>query len=68
VIKNFIFIRGGIDMKKWEEVFKDIQELSNGERIKLLDKLFDTYFDSRPSKEILEKEKFIEMWGEDSER
>jgi hypothetical protein len=40
-------------MKKWEDVFKDMQELDNGERIKLLDKLYDVYFDNRPSEEVM---------------
>lgn len=46
-----------------DEIMKAIEEMENGERIKLLNKLFDNYFDSRPSKEQLNKEKEEIFWG-----
>ncbi len=39
-----------------DEVMKAIQEMDNGERIKLLNLLFDNYFDSRPPKDQILKE------------
>jgi hypothetical protein len=50
-----------------DEIMKAIEEMDNGERIKLLNKLFDNYFDSRPSKEQIIKEKEEIFWGTDDE-
>nr|WP_186324766.1 hypothetical protein [Paenibacillus bovis] len=38
-----------------DEIMKAIKEMENGERIKLLNQLFDSYFDSRPPKERKKK-------------
>ncbi len=48
-----------------DEIIEAIEEMDNSERIKLLNKLFDNYFDSRPSKEQIVKEKEKMFWGED---
>ncbi|WP_171038192.1 hypothetical protein [Aquibacillus sediminis] len=50
-----------------EEIMKAIEEMDNGERIKLLNKLFDHYFDSRPPKEQILKEKEEMFWGKEDE-
>ncbi|MDC3413893.1 hypothetical protein [Terrihalobacillus insolitus] len=50
-----------------DEVMKAIEEMDNGERIKLLNKLFDTYFDSRPPKEQIIKEKEEMFWGKEDD-
>lgn len=50
-----------------EEIMKVIEEMDNGERIKLLNTLFDHYFDSRPSKEQIIREKEEMFWGEDDD-
>jgi len=50
-----------------DEIIKAIEEMDNGERIKLLNTLFDKYFDSRPSKEQIIKEKEEMFWGTDNE-
>ncbi|MFD2618745.1 hypothetical protein ACFSTF_15760 [Terrilactibacillus laevilacticus] len=36
---------------------KAIEEMDNSERIKMLNKLFDNYFDNRPPKNQIIKEK-----------
>ncbi|MFJ8528377.1 hypothetical protein [Bacillus sp. NPDC094106] len=55
-------------MKKTaDEIMKSIEEMNNSERIKLLGSLFDKYFDNRPPKEELEKEKEKMLWGENDE-
>lgn len=51
--------------KTHEQVWEYIQSLSNEERIKLLEKLYRKYFDSRPPREVIEREKIRDMWGED---
>jgi hypothetical protein len=50
-----------------DEIMKAIEEMDNGERIKLLNKLFDNYFDSRPSQEQIIKEKEEMFWGKENE-
>lgn len=50
-----------------DEIMKAIEEMDNGERIKLLNKLFDIYFDSRPPKEQIIKEKEEIFWGKEDE-
>ncbi|UFU00253.1 hypothetical protein KO561_04680 [Radiobacillus kanasensis] len=50
-----------------EEMLKAIEDMENGERIKLLNKLFDDYFDSRPPKEQILKEKEEMFWGKEDE-
>lgn len=50
-----------------EEIMKAIEEMDNGERIKLLNLLFDNYFDSRPSREQIIKEKEEIFWGNEDE-
>lgn len=40
-----------------EEILKAIIEMDNSERIKLLNKLYDRYFDNRPPREQIIKEK-----------
>lgn len=47
-----------------EDIINEIENMENEERIKTLDKLFHKYFDSRPPKYEIEKEKIKEMWGE----
>ncbi|GAA0337448.1 hypothetical protein GCM10008967_29630 [Bacillus carboniphilus] len=50
-----------------EEILKAIEEMDNSERIRLLNELFDKYFDSRPPKEQIIKEKEEIFWGTDDE-
>lgn len=50
-----------------EEIMKTIKELSNAERIKLLEMLFDEYFDNRPPVEAIIREKNRSFWGDDDE-
>jgi hypothetical protein len=50
-----------------DEIMKAIEEMDNGERIKLFNKLFDNYFDSRPPKEQIIKEKEEMFWGKEDE-
>ncbi|MCC3359111.1 hypothetical protein [Bacillus sp. REN16] len=50
-----------------KEIMKAIEEMENGERIKLLNMLFDNYFDSRPPKEQIIKEKEEIFWGKEDE-
>ncbi|MBB2483003.1 MULTISPECIES: hypothetical protein [Heyndrickxia] len=50
-----------------DEIMKAIKEMDNGERIKLLNMLFDNYFDSRPPKEQIIKEKEEMFWGKEDE-
>lgn len=50
-----------------DEVMKAIQEMENGERIKLLNTLFDNYFDSRPPNDQIIKEKEEIFWGQEDE-
>jgi hypothetical protein len=50
-----------------DEIMNAIEKMDNGKRIKLLNKLFDNYFDSRPSKEQIIKEKEEIFWGKDDE-
>lgn len=47
-------IRGEYNMQTHEDVLKAIENLSNGERIKLLEQLFYKYYDNRPSKEVID--------------
>ena len=53
------------EMKTHEEVWRDIYTMSNGERIKLLEKLFYRYFDNRPPEEVIKREEIKEIWGEE---
>lgn len=48
-----------------DEIMKAIKEMENGERIKLLNQLFDSYFDSRPPKEQILREKEEMFWGKE---
>lgn len=50
-----------------DEIMKAIENMDNGERIKLLNTLFDTYFDNRPPKEQIIKEKEEIFWGKDND-
>jgi hypothetical protein len=50
-----------------DEIMKSIEEMENSKRIKLLNKLFDNYFDSRPPKEQIIKEKEEMLWGKEDE-
>ena len=50
-----------------DEIMKAIEEMDNGERIKLLNKLFDNYFDSRPQKAEIIREKEELFWGKEDE-
>jgi hypothetical protein len=47
-----------------EDILREIEQMDNGERIKLLEALFDKHFDNRPPKEVLEREKSRDMWEE----
>jgi hypothetical protein len=47
-----------------KEVLKLIEEMSNVERNKLLENLFYKYFDSRPSKEVMDEEREKAKWGD----
>ena len=48
-----------------EMLFDEIKKMENSERIKLLDLLFDEYYDNRPPREIIVEEKIRSAWGED---
>jgi len=50
-----------------EEILKAIIEMDNSERIKLLNKLYDRYFDNRPPREQIIKEKEEFFWGTDDD-
>jgi hypothetical protein len=50
-----------------DEIMKAMEEMDNGERIKLLNKLFHNSFDSRPPKDKIIKEKEEIFWGKDCE-
>lgn len=50
--------------KEHEEVWEDIQNLSNREQIKLFEKLFYKFFDNSTSEEIIKREDKIEIWDE----
>jgi hypothetical protein len=50
-----------------DEVMKTIKEMENGERIKLLNMLFDHYFDNRPPKNQIIREKEEIFWGKENE-
>ncbi|MGM0878498.1 MAG: hypothetical protein ACQEWV_28330 [Bacillota bacterium] len=50
-----------------DEIMKAIEKMDIGERIKLLNKLFDNYFDSRPNKEQIIREKEEMFWGKEDE-
>ncbi|KIO58304.1 hypothetical protein B4064_3785 [Caldibacillus thermoamylovorans] len=50
-----------------EEILKAIIEMDNSERIKLLNKLYDCYFDNRPPREQIIKEKEEIFWGTDDD-
>jgi hypothetical protein len=52
---------------KATEIMHEIKTMDNGERIKLLSMLFDEYFDSRPPREVIERERIASAWGEDIE-
>lgn len=51
---------------KAEDIIKSIEGMDNGERIKTLELLFDTYFDNRPPKEVIEafREWYEEVYHE----
>jgi hypothetical protein len=48
-----------------DEIMKAIEEMDKCERIKLLNMLFDKYFDSRPHRDQIIKEKEEMFWGKD---
>lgn len=50
-----------------EEILKAIIEMDNSERIKLLNKLYDRYFDNRPPREQIIKEKEEIFWDTDDD-
>lgn len=50
-----------------DEIMKAIEEMDNGERIKLLNILFDKHFDSRPPKDQIVKEREEMFWGKEEE-
>lgn len=50
-----------------DEIMEVIEKMDNCERIKLLHKLFDQYFDSRPPKEHILKEKEEMLWGKEDD-
>jgi chemotaxis protein CheY-P-specific phosphatase CheC len=56
-----------VNQMKAEDIINEIENMENGERIRTLEMLFHKYFDNRPPKEVIEKEKIREMWGEDDE-
>jgi hypothetical protein len=45
-----------------DEIMIAIEEMDNAERIRLLNKLFDNYFDSRPPNKQIIKEKEEMLW------
>lgn len=49
-----------------DDILKAIEEMDNAERIKLLGSLFDEYFDNRPPKEQIEREKEEFLFGNDN--
>jgi hypothetical protein len=50
-----------------DQIMRAIEAMDNGERIKLLNRLFDNYFDSRPPKEQIIKEKEEMFWGKEDQ-
>jgi hypothetical protein len=50
-----------------EEILKAMDLMENGERIKLLELLFDKHFDNRPPKEVLDKQRHKALYPEDYE-
>lgn len=50
-----------------EQLLKAIEEMENGERIKLLDALFHKHFDNRPPKEVMDRERYRALYPEDFE-
>ena len=50
-----------------EVLFDEILKMENHERIKLLNLLFDEYFDNRPSREVIVNEKIESAWGDTGE-
>jgi hypothetical protein len=50
-----------------EEIIKQIELLSNAEKIKLLDYMYQKHFDNRPPREVINKIKHDEAWGNDDE-
>ena len=46
-----------------EMIFDEIKKMENAERIKLLNLLFDEYFDNRPPRAVIVKEKIESAWG-----
>lgn len=51
-----------------DEILKAITDMENDQRIKLLNKLFDEYFDSRPPLDQIKEEKERMFWGEDEDK
>jgi len=49
---------------KAEDIINEIENMDNSERIRTLMLLFDKYFDSRPSEDVIEEEKAKDLWGE----
>jgi len=47
-----------------ELLFEEMKKMDNAERIKLLNLLFDEYFDNRPSKAVIVSEKMESAWGD----
>jgi hypothetical protein len=51
-----------------EEILKAIENMSNGERIKLLHVLSEKHFGRKPTIEEIAKLNYEAMYGDDSER
>ncbi|MEK5528559.1 hypothetical protein MKX79_04075 [Viridibacillus sp. FSL R5-0468] len=48
-----------------DEVLGIMSKMTNSEKDILLDKLYHMYYDNRPSKEVLNDERYKVLWGED---
>ena len=59
-----LFLRKGYDVMTAKAIFEEMKKMDNLERIKLLDLLFDEYFDNRPPEEVIIKEKIESAWGD----
>jgi len=50
-----------------EMLFEEMKKMDNSERIKLLNLLFDEYFDNRPPRAVIINEKIESAWGDANE-
>lgn len=50
-----------------EQLLNAIEEMENGERIKLLSELYKRHYDNRPTKEVMDRERHRALYPEDFE-